>query len=560
VDMQVSAQHALPLHNLRRMSSIASVLVKHGWGHYVGRLRLKSYLPTAAALVTATGLSDAERLRLALEELGPTFVKFGQLLSVRQDLFPEEITTELQKLQDAVAPFPPAQARQIIAHELGHPVGRLFAAFDDAPLAAASIAQVHTATLLDGTAAVVKVQRPGIEQVIHADLEILFACARLLHQYVPESRRYDPMGLVEEFADTIVKELDFRLEGHNSERFSANFKDEPAVYVPRIFWNVSSKRILTQERSTGHRAAPGDPADPNERRRVAATIARLFLTQLFEHGYFHGDPHPGNVFIMHDGRLCFHDFGIVGRLSPHDQENLRLLVLAVVTRDAEAMADLYFNMGVAAAGVDRDAFARDLSKALEQYYSVSAHAYSFGEILRQFVRLGQRYQIRMPREWLLVVKAFMVIESQASAIDAEFSMITALQDYTPRMLGRQLMPDMNATAGLVKGYRAISALKLLALGLPEGLEKGLRQLQKGETTLRVRHEQLDQLERHIDRASNRLSFSLIISAIVIASSIVMSFHTGPHLEGIPLLGLIGYGLAAFLGLWWAIAIARSGKL
>jgi ubiquinone biosynthesis protein len=558
--MQASPRPVSTFRSLKRAGDILAVFVKHGWGRYVERLHLKGFLPAAAQEASAPELSDAVRLRLALEELGPTFVKFGQLLSVRQDLFPEEVTTELQKLQEAVAPFPPAQARQIIEQELGCPLTERFAAFNDAPLAAASIAQVHDATLADGTEVIVKVQRPGIEQVIHADLEILFACARLLYQYVPESRRYDPMGLVEEFAATIVKELDFRLEGHNGERFSANFKDEPAVYVPRIFWDLSTQRILTQERSTGHRAASGYLADPNERRRLSDTIARLFLTQLFEHGYFHGDPHPGNVFIMHDGRLCFHDFGIVGRLSPRDQENLRLLVLAVVTRDAEAMADLYFDMGVAASSVDRAAFARDLSKALEQYYSVSAHAYSFGEILRQFVHLGQRYQIRMPREWLLVVKAFMVIESQASAIDPDFSMITALQHYTPRMLGRQLMPDINATAGLVKGYRAISALKLLALGLPETLAKGLRQLQKGETTLRVRHEHLDELQRHIDRASNRLSFSLIISAIVIASSIVMSFHTGPHFEGIPLLGLIGYGLAAFLGLWWAIAILRSGKL
>ena len=557
--MQSSVQHVFPLRNLQRVSSILGVLAKHGWGHYLDRLRLKGHLPAASAVTPSTTLSEAERLRLALEELGPTFVKFGQLLSVRQDLFPDDITRELQKLQDAVAPFPSRQAHEIIELELGRPVSELFAAFDDVPLAAASIAQVHTATLPDGTAAIVKVQRPGIDQLIHADLEILFACARLLHRHVPESQRYDPLGLVEEFADTIIKELDFRLEGHNAERFSANFHDDPAVYVPQIFWELSAKRVLTQERSTGHRAAAGYPADPGERRRLADTLARLFLAQLFEHGYFHGDPHPGNIFIMHDGRLCFHDFGIVGRLSPRDQENLRQLVLAVVTRDAEAMAELYFDMGVAAASVDRDAFVRDLSKALEQYYAVSARAYSFGEILRQFVRIGQRHQIRMPREWLLVVKAFMVIESQASALDPEFSMIEALQRYTPRMLGSHLLPELSTTSGLIKGYGALNALRLIA-GLPRLLAKGLRQLENGRTILRVRHERLEDLEQQLNRASNRLSFSLIIAAIVIASSIVMSAHAGPHLEGIPLLGLIGYALAAFLGLWWAISILRSGKL
>ena len=543
--------------NLRRSATIVSVLARYGWGHYVDRLRLRGLLPANQLREEAPATSDAERIRLALEELGPTFVKFGQILSVRQDLFAPEIIAELQKLQESVSPFSSVQARDIIEEELGRPVSELFSSFKDEPLAAASVAQVHTATLLDGTAAIVKVQRPEIDKVVQADLDILFVLARLLQQHAPESRRFDPVGLVEEFAGTIVKELDFRMEGQHAERFSDNFRGDDAVYVPRIFWEVSGKRVLTQEFSSGHR---GSMADASERRRLADTLARLFLTQLFEHGFFHGDPHPGNVYFMDDGRLCFHDFGIVGRLSPRDQENLRLLVLSVVTRDAEAMSDLYFEMGVAAGGVDRDAFARDLSKSMEQYYSLSVHAYSFGEILSQFVQLGQRYQIRLPREWLLVMKAFMVTEAQASALDPAFSMITALQRYTPRMLGRQFLPDLTTTSALVKGYRASNALKLLALGLPDMLAKGMRQFQKGEATIRIRHEHLEEVQKHLDRASNRLSFSLIIAAIVIASSIVMTAHTGPHLEGIPLLGLLGYGLAAFLGLWWAVAILRSGKL
>ncbi len=545
--------------NLRRAGAIMGVLAAHGWGHYAERLRLRGFLPAGSPPASSSTLTSAERLRVALEELGPTFVKFGQILSVRQDLFPQEIITELQKLQEAVPAFPPSQARQIIEQELGRPVNELFAAFDNEPLAAASVAQVHTAKLLDGTAAIVKVQRPDIEKVVHADLEILFTLARLLQRYAPESRRYDPVGLVEEFAGTIVKELDFRLEGHNAERFGENFRDDASVFIPRIFWDLSTSRVLTQEFSSGHHASEHS-GDADEMQRLAGMLARIFLTQIFEHGFFHGDPHPGNVFVMHDGRLCFHDFGIVGRLSPRDQENLRLLVLSVVTRDAEAMADLYFEMGVAAGTVDRDAFARDLSKSMEQYYSLSAHAYSFGEILRQFIQLGQHYQIRLPREWLLVIKAFMVIEAQASALDPAFNMITALQSYTPRMLGKHFLPELNMTSGMVKAYRATNALKLLALGLPEMLAKGMRQFQKGEATIRIRHEHLEDVQRHIDRASNRLSFSLIIAAIVIASSIAMTAHVGPHLEGIPLLGLAGYAIAAALGLWWAVAILRSGRL
>jgi ubiquinone biosynthesis protein len=320
---------------------------------------------------------------------------------------------------------------------------------------------------------------------------------------------------------------------------------------------LSTRRVLTQERSTGHRSE-SFPAVPEERRRLADTLARVFLTQLFAHGFFHGDPHPGNVFILDDGRLCFHDFGIVGRLSPRDQENLRQLVICVVTRDAAALAELYLGMGIAPPDVDREAFVRDLGKSLEQYYAVS-EAYSFGEILRQFVHLGQRYRVRMPREWLLVVKAFMVVEAQASALDPRFSMIRALQEYLPQLLRSALLPELTSTAGLVHAYRALGGLRTLT-GLPLALSKALGQLERGELTLRMRHERIEDLERHLDRASNRLSFSMIIAAVVIASSIVFTSHTGPHIEGLPLLGLVGYGIAAVLGLWWAIAILRSGRL
>lgn len=550
----------LPMRNLPRLANIVRVAVEHGWGHYVERLRLKGYLPKGAIEAKAEQLSDAQRLRMALEQLGPSFVKFGQMLSVRQDLFSEDLIQELQKLQDAVPPFPGEQARQIIEDELGRPIAELFPLFDRTPLAAASVAQVHSATLADGTAVIVKVQRPGIEEIIQADVAILFFFARLLCNHVPESRRYDPLGLVEEFSDTVARELSFTLEGHNMGRFAENFKGEPAVYVPRVFWALSSRRVLTMERSTGHRAGPDYPADPTERQRLAATLARLFLAQLFEHGFFHGDPHPGNVFILHDGRFCFHDFGIVGRLSPRDQDNLGQLFLAVSTRDAEWMADVYFDMGVAGPSVDREAFARDLGESLEQYYSVSAHAYSFAEILRQFIRLGQRHEIRMPRELLLVAKAFMAVESLARGLDPAFNMIAAFQSYVPRMIRSQLLPSLDQGGVLAKGYRTAAALRRAARRLPEILSNGLRQLEKGEVTLRIHHERLEEVERHLDRATNRLSFSLIIAAVVIASSIVMSFHTGPHFEDIPIIGLVGYVVAALLGLWWAVAILRSGKL
>lgn len=546
----------LPVRDLSRLAHILRAAATLGFGRYVERLRVKVGLPAGT---TPEAADDARRLRLVLEELGPTFIKFGQALSVRRDLFVEDVITELQQLQDQVPPFSAAQARTIVEEELGHPVSELFSEFDDIPFAAASIAQVHHARLHDGTMVVTKVQRPGIEELIRADVEILRYLARLFSRYAPETRRYDPPGLVEEFAERIGFELDFLREGHNAERFRAEFSEEPAVYVPQVFWEHSSRRVLTMEHSVGQRIGADYPADAPGRRRLAETLTRLTLVQIFEHGFFHGDPHPGNVFVLPDERLCFHDFGIVGQLSRRDQENLGNLFLAVVAHDPEWLADTYLDMGGVPAGIDRAAFTRDLGESLERYYAASARGVSFGEVLQQFIRLGSRYEIRLLRETLLIAKVFMILESVVRTLDPQFDLFAAFERYAPNLLVRGLLPGVDADRDLARGYRALSTLRRTAAELPAALYGALRALGRGEARLRLEHEPLTSLEGHIDRASNRLSFSLIIAAVVIGSSLVMAFHAGPHYEGIPLLGLVGYVIAAVLGLAWAVAILRSGR-
>jgi ubiquinone biosynthesis protein len=442
----LSTETAGRTRNLARLGQILMAAARHGWAHYLDR-------------------SGLER----------------QLLSVRQELLSDAVIRELQKLQDAVPPFPGSEARAIVEAELGRSVAELFASFDDTPFAAASIGQVHHAALPDGTAVIVKVIRPGIEALVEADVEILFFLARLLRDHVPESRRYDPPALVEEFTATITLELDLRLEGRNADRFRQNFRDDPAVYVPEVFRDATARRVLTMACSTGRRANEGYPANPEERRRLARELARLFLAQLFEHGFFHGDPHPGNVFVLEDGRLCFHDFGIVGRLAPRDQEHVRQLFLTLVARDSEWIADVYFDMGVAAAEVDRP---RDLDESLEYYYAVATRSYSFAAILNQFIRIGQRHEIRAPRELLLVAKAFMAVESQLHVLDPEFNIIAAWQAYVPEMVKRQLLPGASATEWLAPGYRHAALLKGAAASLPNILVKALALLQSGEAGAR----------------------------------------------------------------------------
>ena len=539
-----------------RMLQIARAFASAGWGRYVAQLRLAKGGAHDESVASADAM-NAQRLRETLEKLGPTFVKCGQLLSLRRDILPDSYIDELTKLQDDVAADLAMDVSAIIEGELGTPIGEAFASFADKPFAAASMAQVYDATLPDGTAVVVKVQRAGIDATIRTDLGIMAVLARQLERHVAETRRFSPVELVDEFAQTILAELDFTREGRNADRFRANFRDDPAVYVPSIFWELTSPRVLTMERSPGHR---GDEHDGvHVAPAFAPTLMRLFLEQVFEDGFFHGDPHPGNVFLLPDGRLCFHDFGIVGELATEDREKLAELMLGVISRDAPWVAQAYFAMGVAGPDVDRAAFTRDVEDALAAFYTGIGRRPAFSEIMRQFIRLGQRHRIRLPRAFLAVSKAFMEVESQALGVDPRFDVIAALQAYAPQLLQRLFLPGQKLTLG-PEAWRELLAARRAMGGFPDFARSLAGTLREGRLGITVRHEELAGLEDRIDRASNRLSFSLVVASVVVGSAILVSFHAGPHYEGVPLLGIAGFVIAGLLGLRWAFAVMRGGKL
>ena len=541
-----------------RLAHIARALTALGFGHYLRRMRLPRAAGAAGSVAQST--TDAVQLRETLESLGPTFVKFGQLLSLRRDILPDTYIDELTRLQDQVPPDALSDARGNIAKDLGAPLDTLFASFDDIPLAAASMAQVYGATLHDGTEVVVKVRRSGIDETVHTDLGILFFLARQLERHVKESLRFSPVALATEFAETLIGELDFRREGRNADRFRQNFRGDTAVSVPQIFWALSTARILTMERSRGHRAPAVHSVVDEDGGALADTLIRTFLTQVFEHGFFHGDPHPGNVFLLDDGRLCFHDFGIVGRLHGDDQENLAQLMLGVAVNDHQWVTDAYFAMGVAGPDVSRTAFAQDVDDALAAFYSSVGHGPAFTEILRQFIYLSQRYRIHLPRVFLMVAKAFMEIESQALQLNPDFNIVTALQSFAPRLVRRLVVPDLSAASVSRSNYRAVRAARTAVEALPDIARQLIESLRDGKLSISLRHEQLTGMEERIERASNRVSFSLIIASIVIASALTMAFHTGPHYRGIPLLGVAGFVIAGILGLRWSVSVMRSGRL
>jgi len=549
------ADNGLPLRELPRLAAIVRVAAAKGWQGYLTRLGLDALAGNARS-ADALPTSDAQRLREALQDLGPTFVKFGQMLATRSDLFPEEFVRQLGELRSRVPPFPSETAREIVERELGAPASELFAAFEPEPFAAASIAQVHRARLADGRSVIVKVQRPGIDETVNSDLALLRYIARLVDRYVERLQQYSLPALVEEFAEMITQELDFAREAANAERFAEANDREASVWVPPVFWPLSSRRVLTMAHSTGREIGALHPADPGERRRLAAELMRLFLTQVFEHGVFHADPHAGNIFLLDDGRLCFHDFGALGQLNPRDRENLRALFLAIIARDAGWLADTYLAMGGLDGAIDREAFVRDLGQALETYYAVGGRGRSFSSILSEFVRLGRAHRIRLVREMALVAKAFMTIESLAHGLDPNFDAIEVFRRYTGRLVATLLRPDAGPAA-LARGYRSLGAAREAVTGLPVAARRVLDELGGEGLAIRLRHERLGGLDRAIGRAANRIAFAMIVSATVIGASIVLTVHAGPHIRDLPLLGLAGFALATALGLGWAWLAARS---
>ena len=535
-----------------RLAAIARVAAAKGWSHYAERMGFGK----AAHSAKPHGREDAARLREALEELGPTFVKFGQMLSQREDLFPAALVSELRGLQDQAKSFSAQTARAIIEEDTGRGVGELFATFDDQPMAAASMAQVHCATLHDGTEVIVKVQRPGIAETVEADIAVLRRVSRMLSA-VPALQAFNLPQLVDEFAATLRGELDFVQEGHNAERFAELNRDEALVLVPKVFWESTTRRVLTMEHSTGRRIDQAALPDGSD---IAATLMRLFLTQVFEHGVFHADPHPGNVFLRRDGRICFHDFGAIGELSPRVQESLRQLFLAVIARDAPWVASAYLGMGGASAELDRAAFTNDLSAALDRYYRESGLGrQSFGAILQEFVGLGRRHHIRLLRETTLLMRAFAELESLVRKLDPEFSSLSVFQSYSGRLLKHAFLPELGV-ARIAQSYKLAAAARDVMGEAPITLRRLMGRLERGEPLFDIRHQSGASLERHLLHASNRLAFALIVASIVVGSALLLAAHAGPHWEGLPLLGLAGFAIAGLLGLVWAVLALKSGKL
>jgi ubiquinone biosynthesis protein len=540
--------------NLARFSQIGRVLVRHGFG-FVFDVRRERREKRGAEEVLAPNFGV--RLRRTLDDLGPTFVKFGQVLSTRPDVIPESILSELQKLQNTAAPIPLEQAQRVIEEELGVPVEKLFAAFDPVQLGSASIGQVYRARLRSGEAVAVKVQRPGARGRIEADLALMRDLAALLDARFGDRLLIDVPGLVAEFEGVILRELDYGAEAQNARRFAHNFAGT-RVKVPEIYLDLSTHRVLTMEFIEGTRFQNLEPRllPPAERRRVATMGADAIFKMAFEDGFFHGDPHPGNLVLTPEGDLALLDFGMVGFMSRGDIEALSRLFIAVIGQDAPAVLRGLEALGVRFPGEVRGPLVQELREFLHKYSGLSVGEVTLGQALGELISLARRYRLSLPPVFPLLMKALVTAEGLSRSIDPSINVYEIARPYARRLLRERFEPSAileRARESTVENVRYLE-------DYPEQIRELLTELEDGEVEIRLRHGGLDELVGEVDVLANRLVFALVTGALLIGSSLLGAFATGgpqvPYL-GVAVVAFAGFALALVMSVILLFVIFRS---
>ncbi len=543
--------------SIARFSQIGRVLARHGFGFVFDARRSRR---EQKGLQEFLAPNFGARLRRALEDLGPTFVKFGQLLSTRSDILPEGVLVELTKLQDTAKPMPAGEAQRIVERELGAPVGEVFAEFDPYPLGSASIGQVHRATLRSGEVVAVKVQRPEAQGRVESDLRIMREFAAFLDRRFGRRLFIDVRSLVAEFEVVIRRELDYHAEARSARRFAINFAGTPVV-IPHVYLELSTRRVLTLEHIEGRRFHDIRPLmlPPGERRRVAAMGADAIFRMAFEHGFFHGDPHPGNLILTPDGRLALLDFGMVGYLSRGDIEALSGLFISVIRRDAAAALRGLEMLGVRYEPEVRAELVRDLREFLNKYSALTVGEVTLGQALTELISLVRRYRLRMPPVFPLLTKALVTAEGIARAIDPTINVYEIARPYARRLLRERFEPQAVAETARERTYEYAR----YAEEVPEQVRLLLSELVDGELEVRLKHQGLDELGGEVDVLANRLVFAVVTAALLLGSAMLGVFGQGgpqvPYL-GVPLLSFIGFTIAAILASILLLIIFRSGRL
>jgi ubiquinone biosynthesis protein len=544
-----------------RLNTIVGVLVRHGLGDVVHRLGLADKLERAGQAVMKPHAADLARLeppvqvRLAMEELGPTFVKLGQILAGRADLFGPEWIAEFEKLHSHVPAVPLADLRPQLREDLGDEPEAVFARFDTEPLAAASIAQVHRAQLQDSTEVIVKIRRPGIADTIAADLRLLGRLAALAEEQLPWLKPYRPQQLVKELAKSLQRELDLASECRNAERIAKNMAGMPWIVVPRVHWQHTRERVNVQDFIGGiagnHLEALQD--NGHDRRLLAQRGAQAVLKMIVEDGLFHADPHPGNVFYLPDNRIAFIDFGMVGRLSVKRRGELLALLLGLVERNPQAVADVLLDWTGDGSGADIDALEAEIEAFVDQYYGVPLAQLSLGGMLGDVTAILRAHHLALPSDLALLIKAFITLEGLGRGLDPDFHMAEEALPLLRKVMRAQYRPKVLAQ----RAWRNVRRMLALVEQLPHDISRLMRNARRGKLNIHLDIAHLRRVGDQLTQAANRISMALVIAALIVGSSIVMTVEGGPTLFGLPAFGFLGFCGAVVGGLWLVRSIRRS---
>ena len=549
--------------NLGRMSEIAQVAVRHGFGYFLETHRLTHLLPwprrPAALDAELSPTARGQHLREMLDELGPTFVKFGQLLSTRPDIVPPDIITELRALQDDVKPFPFSEVQRVIAEELELPLEKLFLEFEEQPMAAASIGQVHRAVLPNGRRVAVKVQRPEAPRKIEADLALLYQAARLAKERLRALDFIDARELVDEFARSIRHELDYRQEGRNAQAFHRHFAGHPHVRIPRVYWSYSRQRVLTLEMIQGTQLADIELDDftLEERNRLATLLTETWMTMIFRNGFFHGDPHPANILVISADQIGLVDFGQAGKLSDDDISKMTALFIDAASENVDVLAKRLGDLGVRYERSREAELQAELRELYYKYYGARLAEIDPMQVVREAFALIYSQNLRLPTRFVILDKAIATLASVTTELHPDFNVFEVAKPYARDLMMHRYTPHRM----LRRATKETRSLAQVIRETPYQWHEVLEQARHGQLELVFRHKGLDELAHKLDVVFNRLVIALVVAGGLIGSSLIGIFaKNGPHVMGLHVISFIGFLLSGILGVWLLIGVVKSGRL
>lgn len=534
------------IRNIPRLKDISFILLKHGFYQVASllgaplRFRVRSFLRLPSA---ALPLTQVQRLRLAFQELGPTFIKLGQLIASRPDLFPGAMVTEFAKLEDRVSAVPFTSIEEILTKELGGKLTDWFRSIEPAPLATASMAQVHRATLLDGTEVVVKVQKPDVEYVVERDMEILALVAEALAKS-EELETFDPQGLVAEVARSLERELNFNFERNALDRVRVNFADDPVMVVPKTYRRLCTPRVLVMDYLGGVSIRKHDPP-PEESQRLARECIRILFEMIFRDGYFHGDPHPGNILALPDGRLGWIDFGSMGLFTGEMRNQLVRLLKAILEQDYNQVARRVLKFGKPLGEISHFDFSQDIATRLDPYFGLALGEINLGDLFDTVMELARDHRISITPGLVLMTRCLVLMEGLAHQLDPDLDTMDVLAPLATRYMRERARPDR--VVGDVVDH--LSDLASTLWEYPQYTSEILRKLSQGQMNVETHVEGVEGLNARLEHSSNTVSQAVIFASLLISSSMVMDLEVGPTVYDLPLLGVLGYAAAGMMGLW-----------